>query len=176
VFILSWNTCFFEQRDERALNIDAIVEKWWSGKIKKVARHSEKLRKEVGSEELEERQMEELWNMRRQERLAIQILSEREGQRERSPQEVGQEGEGVDIREEEDGMNIEEEREDSTPMIGYIGNPIKEIIQMEENETPQIKENCLEPSGASPKSPIPQVSSIQVVSSILSSHTSFVLV
>ena len=45
---------------------------------------------------------------------------------------------------------------------------------MEENETPQIKENQHEYSGASSKSPIPQVSSIQAVSSILPSHTSFV--
>jgi hypothetical protein len=50
--------------------------------------------------------MEELQKMRRQERLANQRLSEREEQRERSPQEVGQEGEGVDVREEESDMNL----------------------------------------------------------------------
>jgi hypothetical protein len=54
--------------------------------------------------------------MRRQKILACQILSEREAQREISPQEVGQQGEGVDIREEEVVMNLEEEREDSTPI------------------------------------------------------------
>jgi hypothetical protein len=36
-------------------------------KIKKAARQSEKLRKEGGSREIEERQMEELQRMRRQE-------------------------------------------------------------------------------------------------------------
>jgi len=34
--------------------------------------------------------MEELWKMRRQERLASQRLSEREAERERIPQEGGQ--------------------------------------------------------------------------------------
>jgi hypothetical protein len=43
---------------------------------------------------------------------------------------------------------------------------------VEANETPQIKENHLEASGASPKSSIPQVSSIQAVSLILPSHAS----
>jgi hypothetical protein len=101
----------------------AIVEKWWRGKIKKAAKQSEKLRKEVGPGEVEERQMEELWKMRRQERLASQRLSEREAQRERSPQEGGQEGEGVEAREKEVDMDLEEEREDSAPMPGNIGNP-----------------------------------------------------
>jgi hypothetical protein len=45
---------------------------------------------------------------------------------------------------------------------------------VEENETPQIKENRPEASGTSPESPIPQVSSIQVVSLILPSHASSV--
>jgi hypothetical protein len=45
---------------------------------------------------------------------------------------------------------------------------------MEANETPQIKENYLEASGASPNSPIPQVSSIQAVSLILPSHAIYV--
>jgi hypothetical protein len=143
-------------------------------KIKKEARQSKKLWKEVRPGEVEERQMEELWKMRRQERLASQRLSEREAQRERSPQEVGQEGEGVDVREEEADMNLEEEREDSAPMTGKIGNPAEETAPVEENETPQIKENCPEASGTSPESPIPQVSSIQVVSSILPSHASSV--
>jgi hypothetical protein len=44
-----------------------IVEKWWHDKIKKAARQSEKLRKEGGSGEVEERQREELQKMRRQE-------------------------------------------------------------------------------------------------------------
>jgi hypothetical protein len=56
--------------------------------------------------------MEELRKMRIQERLASQILSEREVQRERSPQEGGKEGEGVEAREKEDDMDLEEERED----------------------------------------------------------------
>jgi hypothetical protein len=44
-----------------------IVEKWWHDKIKKAARQSEKLRREGESGEIEERQMEELQRMRRQE-------------------------------------------------------------------------------------------------------------
>ena len=82
-------------RDERALKRATIVEKWWHGKIKKETRQYEKLRNEVGPGEVEERQMEELRKMRRQERLASQRLSEREEQRERIPQEGGKEGEGV---------------------------------------------------------------------------------
>jgi hypothetical protein len=66
------------------------------------------LRKEVRPGEVEERQIEELWMMRRQETLASQRLSEREALIERSPQEVGQEREGVDVREEEGNMNLEE--------------------------------------------------------------------
>jgi hypothetical protein len=45
---------------------------------------------------------------------------------------------------------------------------------VEANETPQIKENHPEASGASPESPIPQVPSIQEVSSILPSHANYV--
>jgi hypothetical protein len=52
-------------------------------------------------------------------------------------------------------MDLEEEREDSTPMLGNIGNPAEETTREEENKTPQIKETHLEASGASPKSPIP---------------------
>jgi hypothetical protein len=44
-----------ELRDEKALKRVSIVEKWWSEKIKKEARQSEKLRKEVGPGEVEER-------------------------------------------------------------------------------------------------------------------------
>ena len=54
-----------DSRDEQALKRATIVEKWWHGKIKKVARQSEKLRKEGGSGEVEERQREELQKMRR---------------------------------------------------------------------------------------------------------------
>jgi hypothetical protein len=38
------------------------------------------------------------------------------------------------------------------------------------NETPQIKETHLEANGTNPKSPIPQVSSIPVINSILPSY------
>jgi hypothetical protein len=130
--------------------------------------------KEVRPGEVEEGQMEELRKMRRQERLASQRLSEREAQRERSPQEGGQEREGVEAREKEANMDLEEEREDSSPMPGNIGNPIEETTPEEENETPQIKETCPKASGANPKSPIPQVSSIQVVNSILPSYANYV--
>jgi hypothetical protein len=88
--------------------------------------------------------------------------------------ESTKEGEGVGIREEEAGMNLEEERKYSALMKGEIGNPAEEIVPMEENETPQIKENRTEVSGASPESPIPEVYSIQVVSLILPSHDSYV--
>jgi hypothetical protein len=108
--------------------------------------------------------------MRRQERLASQRLNEREAQRERSPQEGGQEEEGVEAWEKEVDMDLEEEREDSAPMPGNIGNPAEETTPEDENETPQIKETCPEASGTSPESPIPQVSSIQVVNSILPSY------
>jgi hypothetical protein len=165
-----------DSRDERALKRATIVEKWWRGKIKKETRQYEKLRNEVGPGEVEERQMEELRKMRRQERLASQRLSERVAQERKKSLGVGQGGEGVDVREKEADMNLEEEREDSTPMTGEIGNLAEEIVPVEENETPQIKENCPEASGASLESPISQVSSIQVVSSILPSHASYVLV
>ena len=87
---------------------------------------------------------------------------------------MGQEGEGADVREEEVGMNIEEEREDSSPITREIGNPVEEIVLVEENETHQIKENFPEARDASPESPIPQVSSIKVVILILPSHAIFV--
>ena len=48
-----------DSRDERALRA-TIDEKWLRKKIKKEARHSEKLWKEVGPGEVEERYMEEL--------------------------------------------------------------------------------------------------------------------
>jgi hypothetical protein len=47
-----------DSRDEQALKRAAIVEKWWRGKIKKVARQSEELRKEGGLGEIEGRHME----------------------------------------------------------------------------------------------------------------------
>jgi hypothetical protein len=121
------------------LKRSTIVEKWWLENIKKAARQSEKLRKELRPGEGEERQIEELWKMRRQERLSSQRLSEREAQRERSPLEGGKEGEGVDVREEEDIMNLEEEREYSSQMTGEIGNLAEETTVVEENETPQVK-------------------------------------
>jgi hypothetical protein len=43
-----------DSRDERSLKRAAIVEKWWRKKIKKEAIHFKKLRKEVGSGEVEE--------------------------------------------------------------------------------------------------------------------------
>jgi hypothetical protein len=47
----------------------------------------------------------------------------------------------VDVREEEVDMNLGGEREDSTPITGEIENPTEEIVPVEANETPQIKEN-----------------------------------
>jgi hypothetical protein len=49
-------------------------------------------------------------------------------------------------------------------------NMTEETAQEDENKTPQIKETCPEANGTSPKSPIPQVSSIQVVNFILPSY------
>jgi len=80
--------------------------------------------------------MKELQRMRRQERLASQILNEREEKRERSLQEAGQEGKSMDVREEEDDTNIGGEREDSTSITREIGDPTEEIIPVEANETP----------------------------------------
>jgi hypothetical protein len=113
--------------------------------------------KEFKPGEVEEGQMEEFQKMRRQERLASQRLNERRVQRERSPQEGGQEEEGVEACEKKVVNDIPEEREDSTPIIGNIGNPTEETTPENENETPRIKETCLESSGTSPESPIPQV-------------------
>ena len=67
-------------------------------------------------------------------------------------------------------MHIEEEREYSTPMPGNIRNPDEDTAREDENKTPQIKETRPKSSGTSPKSPIPQVSSIQVVNSRLPSY------
>ena len=71
-------------------------------------------------------------------------------------------------------MNRGGEREDLAPITGEIRNTTEEIILVEANETPQIKENCPDASGSSPGSPIPQVPSIQVVSLILPSHASVI--
>jgi hypothetical protein len=101
-------------------------------------------------------------------------LNEREVRRERSPQEEIQEGGIMDVREEEADMNHGGERENSSPMTGEIKNLAEEITLVEANETPQIKERCPEASGASSKSPIPQVPPIQVVSLTLPFHASFV--
>jgi hypothetical protein len=70
------------------------------------------LRKELRPGEFDEGKEEELWNMRRQERLASQRLSEREVQRDRIPQEGGQEEECVESREYQVIMDLVEERED----------------------------------------------------------------
>jgi hypothetical protein len=101
-------------------------------------------------------------------------LNEREERRQRSPQEARREGGSVDVREEEVGMNLGGEREDSSLMIGEIGNLTEEITPVEAKEIPQIKENHPEASDTSPESPIPQVPSIQAVSSTLPSHASSV--
>ena len=58
-----------------------IVEKLWRGNINKLSKPSEQLWKELRPGELEEIQMEEVKNMRRQERLASQRLNEREVRR-----------------------------------------------------------------------------------------------
>jgi hypothetical protein len=65
-----------------------IIEKWWCGKIKKAARQSKKMRNKERSGEIEEKQMEELQRMKRQEQLASQRLNEREARREIIPQEA----------------------------------------------------------------------------------------
>jgi hypothetical protein len=75
-----WNS-----RDDRALKRATIVEKWWRVKIKKAARQSEKLRKEGGSGEVEERQMEIIAKDEKTGMTGSQRLNEREVQRERSP-------------------------------------------------------------------------------------------
>ena len=69
-------------------------------------------------------------------------------------------------------MNLEGEREDSALIIGEIENLAEEIVLVETNETPQIKEIYTEASGSNPESPVPQVPSLKKVSSILPSHTS----
>ena len=67
-------------------------------------------------------------------------------------------------------MDLAEEREDSTPIPGNIESPVEETTSKDWNETPQINATCPEASVTSPKSPIPQVSSIPVVNSILPSY------
>jgi hypothetical protein len=71
-------------------------------------------------------------------------------------------------------MDLEEEIEDSSLITGKIGNSAKETTPKDENETPQIKETCPQASGTSPESPIPQVSFIQVVISIIPYYVIFV--
>ena len=56
-----------DSRDEGALKRAAIVEKWWQDKIQKATIQSENLRKEGVLEEVEERKIEELQKMRKQE-------------------------------------------------------------------------------------------------------------
>jgi hypothetical protein len=48
-------------------------------------------------------------------------------------------------------MNLGGEREDAALITVEIGNPTKEIILVEANETPQIKENYPEASGTNVK-------------------------
>jgi hypothetical protein len=128
-----------DARNERALKRATIVEKWWRGKIKRAVKQSEVLRKEMEPGEVNEGKEEELRKMKRQKRLAIQRLSEREVQRERIPQEGGQEEECVEVREYKPGMDLVEEREDSTPIPGNIRSLIEEIAPEDENETPRSK-------------------------------------
>jgi hypothetical protein len=71
-------------------------------------------------------------------------------------------------------MDIEEEIEDSTLMSRNIENSTKETAPEDKNKTHHIKETRPEASGTNPESPIPQVSSIQVVNSILPSYAIFV--
>jgi hypothetical protein len=71
-------------------------------------------------------------------------------------------------------MDLEEEREYSSLILGNIGNLAEETALEDENETPQIKETYPEASGTSPESPLPQVSSIQVVNSIIPSYAIYV--
>jgi hypothetical protein len=57
-------------RNERALRRATIVEKWWHGKVKKAAKQSEVLQKELRSRGTNKGRKEELRKVRRQERLA----------------------------------------------------------------------------------------------------------
>jgi hypothetical protein len=66
-------------------------------------------------------------------------------QRERSPQEGGQEGEGVEEREKEYDMDLEEEREDSSLMLGKIGNPAEETLQKKRMRPPRSKKTTPKP-------------------------------
>jgi hypothetical protein len=125
-------------------------------KIKKAARQSKKLRKEGRSGEVEERQMEELQKMRRQERLASQRLNERETWRERSPQEVGQEGEGTYVREEDTDMNLGEGREDSAPITGEIRNLPKRSSQWKQMRPPRSKKTTPKPVAPALNHPYPK--------------------
>jgi hypothetical protein len=65
------------------------------------------------------------------------------------------------VREEKNNMNLQVEREDPAPITGEIGNPTEEIVPVEANETPQIKEIHPKDSGTNPESLVPQVPSIQ---------------
>jgi hypothetical protein len=53
-------------------------------------------------------------------------------------------------------MNLEGEREDSAPITGEIGNLAEEIIPVEANETPQIKEITPKPVVPAPNHPYPK--------------------
>jgi hypothetical protein len=56
-------------RNDRALRRVAIVEKWCREKVKKATMQFEVLQKEIESRGTYERKKEELWKVRRQERL-----------------------------------------------------------------------------------------------------------
>jgi hypothetical protein len=73
-------------------------------------------------------------------------------------------------------MDLEEEKEYSALMPGNIRNLVEETALEEERETPHIKETHPRASGIIPKSPIPQVSYIQVVNTTLPSYDNFVSV
>jgi len=51
-------------RNERALRIYAMDEKWWHGEVNKAAKQSEVLQKEIRSRGIDERNKEELRKVR----------------------------------------------------------------------------------------------------------------
>jgi hypothetical protein len=70
-------------------------------------------------------------------------------------------------------MDIEEEREHPASILRNIRNLVEETAPKEEKETPHIKETRPKASGASPESPIPQVSYIPVVNYLIPSYANF---
>jgi len=67
----------------------------------------------------------------------------------------GQEEECTKARKDEVGMDIVGDQEDSTPILGNIGNQIEKVSLEDENDTPQMKETCLEVSRTIPESLVP---------------------